>query len=128
MSTRIEDLDEPFRGKIVLLMTRLAEQGIKHTITETRRGYLAQAGYFAKGTSKCDGWKKLSMHQAGLAVDIVPLDQAGKPTWDYVKYADAFKQIGAAAKACGLEWGGDWQPIDPRTGLGWDAPHCEFKG
>lgn len=128
MSIKIDDLDEPFRSKVQVMILKLSQLGIKFAITETRRTYLVQADAFRRGASKCDGVRKLSMHQAGLAVDIVPIDEHGRATWDYAKYVDDYKRIGAIGKACGLEWGGDWLPIDAKTGLGWDAPHHEFRG
>lgn len=128
MSTKLEDLDEPFQAKARAVAAKLNELGIRHAVTETRRSYIAQSDAFKRGASKCDGLNKLSMHQAGLAIDIVPLDDKGRPTWDYVKYADAYKKIGAVCKDFGLDWGGTWTPIDPKTGLGWDAPHSQFKG
>jgi hypothetical protein len=122
------DLDPAFRTKAEMVCRKLDELGIKYAVTETRRPYAAQAAAFARGASKRDGLKLISLHQAGLAIDIVPLDAAGRPTWDYAKYAEDYKRIGSVSKADGLEWGGDWAPIDPKTGLGWDAPHHEFKG
>lgn len=127
MSTRIEELDEPFKTKVQLVVAKLGELGIRFAITETRRTYLSQSDAFKRGVSKCDGLVKLSMHQAGLAVDITPIDANGKPTWDYAKYSEQYKKIGAVAKDFGLEWGGTWAPLDTKTGLGWDAPHIQFK-
>ncbi len=128
MSTRIEDLDEPFRTKVQMVVSKLGELGISFAITETRRTYMAQSEAFKRGASKCDGLNKLSMHQAGLAVDIVPIDPVSrKPTWDYAKFSAEYKKIGAVCKDFGLEWGGTWTPIDPKTGLGWDAPHSQLK-
>lgn len=128
MSRNIDDLDEPFRSRVRTLLADLDRVGVKYAVTETRRSYTDQAAYFAKGTSKCDGIRNLSMHQAGLAVDIVPLDSAGRPTWDYRGNREAYMRIAAMARAVGLEVGQDWLPIDPATGMGWDPPHIQFKG
>ena len=76
------------------------------------------------GYSKCDGVKKKSKHQTGLAVDLVPYLN-GKYTWDNI---DAFKSIYAAVmeawlgmknKEFTLSWGGNWKGS-------WDKPHYEL--
>lgn len=37
-----------------------------------------------------------------------------------------FHLVGEWAHAEGLEWGGDWPPLDATTGLGWDAAHVQL--
>lgn len=129
MSKTIADLDEPFQSKVKSFLAELDRLGIRYAVTETRRSYLAQAEAFRAGNSRCDGCNKISMHQAGLAIDIVPVDKTGKPTWDYLKYKDIFSKIGGIAESMGMEWGGNktWAPVDERTGFGFDPPHIQFK-
>lgn len=128
MSREIEDLDIAFQDQVAQLKLRLEAAGIPFAIAETRRDYATQADAFRRGASKRDGLRMISMHQAGLAVDIVPLDDKGKPTWEYARFPDRFKAIGRIARTLNMACGQDWEPIDKGTGLGWDPPHYEFKG
>lgn len=73
--------------------------------------------------SNCDGIKKRSKHQDGLAIDFMAFDENSKGTWKmeyYEAIADAFKQ---AAKELDIPitWGGDWSSLV-------DGPHIELKG
>jgi hypothetical protein len=128
MPALIEDLDPVMQPKIADLLLRCKAAGLKVVLAETKREYAKQADVFAKGFSRCDGLKHLSMHQARLAADVVALDEAGNRSWDYVKFAETYKGIGNIARSLGLECGQDWPPFDKVTGLGWDAPHYEYKG
>lgn len=38
-----------------------------------------------------------------------------------------FKELGETGKNEGLRWGGDYKPISPRTGYGWDPAHLEKR-
>lgn len=128
MSTKLEDLDPSFEPFARLFIARLTEAGLAFAVTETRRSYQDQAAAFNRGASKCDGLQRLSLHQAGLAIDVVPLDENGKPTWNYRRYPTAYKRIAEVARRVGLESGQDWSPKDPATGMGWDPPHYQFRG
>lgn len=60
-----------------------------------------------------------SYHVWGLAVDFVPLDASGAFNWP-PNTDPVWQKIGAAIRAQGLTWGGDW------TGFK-DMPHGELK-
>lgn len=75
--------------------------------------------------TRCDGYKVKSNHQGGRALDIVPKDENGNPTWNYAKYAQEYRAIARVMKDAGFRCGADWPPIDKVTGLGWDPPHHE---
>ncbi|MCV5090722.1 M15 family metallopeptidase, partial [Escherichia coli] len=60
-----------------------------------------------------------SYHNYGLAVDIVPTNAQGKPTWQASR--EVWEAIGRAGERQGLEWGGRW------TGFS-DVPHFQFAG
>lgn len=122
------DLDPSFRPLAERFLAGLDGRGIAYAVTAGLRTYADQKAAFAAGASKCDGLAKLSLHQAGLAIDVVPLDERDKPTWLYTRYPTAYKRIAAVARECGLECGQDWAPLDPGTGMGWDPPHYQFKG
>lgn len=82
----------------------------------------------------CDGLKTRSAHQSRDAFDLVVIDENGRPSWDYVKHADAYKALAAIARAHGFECGADWltQPDGSPSpfagvGLGWDPPHFQRR-
>jgi len=54
----------------------------------------------------------VSKHMAGLAMDVVPLDGGGKPTWDLGHYEKQFKTIRDCGRAAGLVCGADWKWAD----------------
>jgi hypothetical protein len=154
MSKRIEDLADDFRPVAVAFLEDLSNAGIRYSVRQTLRTLAEQQAYFAQGrltltevnqlrasagmkaipkaentytVTNCDGIKYPSNHQSGGAIDVVPLDRWGNPTWDTEAYAEAFVAIGEVARAHGLSCGQDWPPISAKTGLGWDAPHYERK-
>jgi hypothetical protein len=126
MSLRIEDLRGDFRPLAEKFIAELSAAKLRFIVTCTTRTAEEQADCFARGASKCDGYKKISPHQLGIAIDVVPLDEHGYPTWSYARYQTAYKRIALIARKCGLESGQDWKPIDPDTGLGWDPPHYQL--
>lgn len=67
-----------------------------------------------------------SRHLTGHAVDIVPLNAAGKISWDwplYDKLSVAVKHA-AASLAIPVEWGGDWQTF--KDGPHWQLPWARY--
>lgn len=66
-------------------------------------------------------WTLKSKHIDGLAMDVLPADGAGNPTWDLAHYRGAFETIRDCGFAAGLECGADWAA--PKT----DWPHYEVK-
>ena len=65
-----------------------------------------------------------SRHLTGHAVDIVPIDDNGKVSWDWPLYHPLAKAIKEAARKEGvpIEWGGDWRNFKdgPHWQLPWD--------
>jgi hypothetical protein len=94
-----------------------AAEGDTIRIVESVRATSTQQGYYLRGKSRADGVDRYSLHQfaPALAADVAVL-RAGK----YVTSAadGAWQRWGAAAKAHGLEWGGDWRGLV-------DAPHVQ---
>jgi hypothetical protein len=126
MSTKIEDLREDFREIVLRGIAMLDARGIRYRVTATTRTAEEQADCFARGASKCDGYKIKSPHQLGIAIDIVQLDENNGPTWNYRKYPTAYKRIATIMRSVGCESGQDWVPIDPVSGMGWDPPHYQL--
>jgi len=65
-------------------------------------------------------WTLKSKHIDGLAMDVVPVDGAGNPTWDLAHYRGTFQKIRDCGFAAGLICGADWSPNT-------DWPHYEIK-
>ncbi len=90
-----------------------------------KRNKTEQKKLFDQGFSKCDGTIKVSFHQTGNALDLVPyLD--GKYTWDnkaafqaiYLAVTEAWLDM--HNKEYKLVWGGSWKGA-------WDKPHYELR-
>ena len=104
-------------------LQRAMNMGIPLVVTQAYRDPAEQARLYAQGrttpgpivTKAPPGW---SWHEYRLAFDVAVLDQAtGRATWPNDNAL--WEQIGAAGKAAGLEWGGDW------TGIV-DRPHFQL--
>lgn len=101
--------------------------GIPLLFTSTLRDDEAQDHLYAQGRTRPG--KKVtnakagqSMHNHGVAYDVVPLDGKGKPIWDVdAKLPDGRKiwdVVGELGEAQGLEWGGRWKFKD--------MPHFQY--
>lgn len=91
-------------------------------VTDGFRTLAQQQALYAKGrtapgprVTDADGIQNVSNHQRGLAVDCAFL--ASDPWASDLPWA----RYGAAAKAVGLHWGGDWKYPDRP-----DRPHVEL--
>jgi peptidoglycan L-alanyl-D-glutamate endopeptidase CwlK len=82
-------------------------------------GYAPLATQAENGiVTQCDGLTTLSNHQGGMAMDIVPLDAAGKAIWDGKN--PAWQKCAACGEAVGLEWGGRWKDFP-------EYPHFQLR-
>jgi hypothetical protein len=66
-------------------------------------------------------WTMNSKHLSGRAMDILPVDGRGNPTWDLAHYRHQFDEIVRCGREAGLECGADW----PESQRDW--PHYEVK-
>jgi hypothetical protein len=66
-------------------------------------------------------WTLKSKHIDGLAMDVLPVNGAGNPTWDLAHYRNAFEVIRGCGRGAGLVCGADWP--SPQT----DWPHYEIR-
>lgn len=101
-----------FRLKVERIIERLRETGHPAVVRETVRLPALQAHYFATGTSKSSDALG-SWHAYGLACDIVHTTLLWSAPPEY------WEALGAAAKAEGCAWGGDWKSIR-------DTPHVQW--
>jgi hypothetical protein len=145
-------LDSGFRPLAFELAKSLSMAGIHYRIDETLRTKEVQEAYWLQGRAplpevnearKKAGlypliesenkaavtWTRDSPHLKGLAIDIVPVLVSGKGAyfvpWDYARYAEYWRQIGAISMKLGLNWGGSWPPFD-KAELGKDCPHHQI--
>ena len=66
-------------------------------------------------------WTLQSKHIDGLAMDVLPVDGKGNPTWDLAHFRRQFEIIRDCGRDVGLVCGADWS--SPRT----DWPHYEVR-
>lgn len=115
----------------------------QYIVFEGRRTMETQEAYYAQGRMSLDEvnavrrkvglyllrsdvdnyiitWTYKSKHIDGLAMDVLPVDGRGSPTWDLAHYRRAFELIRNAGRGAGLECGADWLP--PYT----DWPHYQI--
>lgn len=77
-----------------------------------------QFALFSAGKSKCDGYKKKSMHQLDRARDIAIIDDKGNVVNKYGDHPN-YEVLGKFWEDIGGTWGGRWD--DP-----WDIFHFEL--
>lgn len=127
MTPRLKNVHPDLIIKVKKILAAMEALGFPMMVIAGVRTAEEQQKLYAKGRSLpgpvvtyLDGVKKKSNHQVkedgfGYAVDCVFLVN-GLPSWDLQLPWQAY---GAAAKALGLTWGGDWKMRD--------FPHIEFK-
>ena len=151
MTTRPKRMLAELESRALPLFTRMFER-LDDTLGETnyiafegRRSQAVQDAYYAQGRETLAqvnakrtsaglyllrrdednyeiSWTTKSKHTEGLAMDILPLDNRGNPTWDLAHYRRQFEDIrGAALMAGGIECGADW----PADKVDW--PHYQVK-
>lgn len=103
-----------------------------HGSTSGKRAAETQNKLYKSGVSpNCDGFKVLSRHQSGEALDFYAFVD-GKASWDRAHLAIVAASFLQAASILGykLSWGGFWQSKVPKyyNGIpyGWDCPHVEM--
>lgn len=113
----------------------LRDQGWQPTIAAGARTAATQASLYKSGASTV----KWSYHEAkapdgsaaALAIDVIDKRYGWEPKTGTSRDRAAafFKALGAAAKAEGLAWGGDWSKrgIWASYGMGWDPGHVELQ-
>lgn len=125
-SRSLTDLHPAMQAQAALVLEKAHEAGVDLLVTCTRRSLDEQARLYAQGRTTpgpivTRAKPGESAHNVGLAMDCVPM-RDGKPVWGTKLKSDRdlWAAYGAAVRAAGLVWGGDW-----RGGLV-DLPHAEF--
>ena len=130
-------------------LSALEKKGIAYVVLETIRTQEVQDAYFAQGRKNVGEVNRLrglaglhqidekeakrvithvehSLHQDGIAADIVPVSADGTIPWKITKdNAALWHTFGRLGMEAGLEWGGMWQPLN-EFGIGWDAAHYQL--
>jgi peptidoglycan L-alanyl-D-glutamate endopeptidase CwlK len=85
-----------------------------------------QEEIFKEGNSKCDGYEKVSYHQSGQAIDVIPVDGGYSNTRAMNHFANKMMEVwqefiikGISTKT--MTWGGTFGRD------GWDKPHYEIR-
>lgn len=99
------------------LITEMVHEGEQPLEDYLKRSDTEQHRLFEAGLSKCDGYKNISRHQVGKAIDIYFMDQNG----------DVFDADGKAIRPkIGWErWHKRWEEKGGRPMLDWDKAHFE---
>jgi LAS superfamily LD-carboxypeptidase LdcB len=109
---------ESLQSRVAILAKQLIEsakqQGIEVMVLDTFRSADEQDKLAEQGLSGVRGGR--SSHNAGLAFDLVPVENC-KPLWNDL---EKYKKLGDIAKGLGLVWGGDYVNFK-------DYPHFEYK-
>lgn len=117
--TSLTVLHPHFKSRLEGLMGRLSSDFVRGIIStrfevfETYRNPVRQQELFDLGHTKARPWQ--SGHQFGLAADIVPLDAAGKWTWEPADRL-AWTQLRERALSVGLD-----------APLSWDRAHVQHS-
>lgn len=92
------------------------------------RTYEQQKEKFDRGASKCDGKIKISSHQYGQAVDLVPWID-GKPQWnrDSALYISGAFVVFCRIRGVDVTSGADWNGDGLLKGDSWDPCHIQIK-
>lgn len=113
MSRKLTDLHPEMQGLATKFLAACRSEGIDLLVTCTLRSNAEQADLYALGRTKpgkvvTNAKPGQSMHNFGLALDVVPL-RAGKPVWGATgEDGKLWKRIGEIGEAVGLEWAGRW--------------------
>lgn len=111
MNTTLDSLDPRFKPLAMQLLARCVEARIPVLIVNTLRTAKEQATAVATGVS----WVAHSLHQDGLAIDLVPYETYELNGPDKLQWSakdPAWQKLGALGEALGLRWGGRWTHKD----------------
>ena len=95
------------------------------------RTYVEQKALYDAGSSKCDGYARISRHQEAAALDFYAYIN-GKASWDKVHLTMVATTILITAARlkdqgdidCDITWGATF---GSRDYTGWDFPHIQIK-
>lgn len=116
---RLSQLDPAFGARMRTLLRMMAVAGHRMFVTSTLRTDAEQAALYAKGrtapgpiVTACDGIRRRSKHQDGLACDCA---WVGDDIWD-----GPWELYASVAEGLGLMAGAHWRSFP-------DKPHVEMR-
>lgn len=117
-------LHPAFRSLIEQAIAWAAARGVtlvpvQGTRTEEEQRALYNQGRSAGGSIVTNAGPGQSLHNYGVAVDLVPAELVNTPDWS--PDSPLWNVVGQAADAVGLEWGGNWDSFV-------DRPHVQMAG
>lgn len=110
----LDKLDPKFRPFVDKFLVECRKQQLYVTVIETLR---SEAQHQADLKNKVS-WIKHSLHQDGLAMDVVPNDLLKEKGWG--PDSPLWEKMGKIGEAVGMTWGGRWKQKD--------LDHFEYKG
>jgi len=110
------ELHPEFSKRIETLLKQARKQGLSVFIFDGFRSIERQNKLFNSGKNVTNARGGNSLHNYGLAADIVFYDKKGNPSW--AEYHD-WKALGALGKKLDLIWGSDFKRIS-------DQSHFEY--
>jgi peptidoglycan L-alanyl-D-glutamate endopeptidase CwlK len=110
----IDSLEPRFAKKVRAVLKALEKKGWQPVVISGRRSLAQQKKIVSGGRSRT----MKSLHLCGRAADIMDRrygwkGRAAKPSFEF------WVDLGKAARAEGLEWGGDWKRVK-------DVPHIQI--
>jgi len=150
MNNKIQLLKPEARPFFETFLSALEKQGLRYSVIETLRSQETQDAYYSQGRESLEEINRLrktaglyllgadeakrvitqvrhSVHQDGLAADIVPVIDGKIPWLITADNAELWLTFGRLGQESGLEWGGTWKPLNSFE-IGWDAPHYQKNG
>src|SRR5690606_32607205 len=105
----ISSLDEKMQPMAMALLEAAKQAGINLTITQGYRSKSQQSALYEQGrtapgpvvTNAKPGYSK---HNFGVAIDVAPINEHGKPHWPNDE--ELWDKIGEIGESVGLKWGG----------------------
>ena len=128
--SRLSGVQAPLRRVVARAIEMTA---VDFAVIEGLRTLARQQALYAQGRTapgKVVTWTMNSRHLEGAAVDLAPIDSAGRILWeDTAAFDQIAKAMFAAADDVGvrIRWGADWdQDGAPRERGEHDSPHFEL--
>ena len=121
ISNDLKYLEPILRFKVLEMLDQIKAWGLPFAVFETGRSLERQKYIMSKGytrTLKSRHLINLDNKELSTAVDFVYYDNHGW-SWDYLKHAMDYDNLGKIGQRLGLEWGGDWRTFK-------DYPHFQL--